>query len=305
MSKYGVPLRRSTPLRLSAHPDGSATEQWSAWAGRQERPLAIDLFSGAGGLSLGLEAAGYRVILAADNNPWALETHRHNFPGAALCVDLGDPKVRDELVRLVEGLDVALIAGGPPCQPYSRAGRSKIRSLVQAGIRHPLDQRRQLWEAFLDIVERVNPQAVLMENVPDMALGDDMAVLRAMMARLEVRGYEVDFRLVDTADHGVPQHRQRLIFVALRDGATLVWPEAGEHVPLRDAIGDLPSIDSESGGTGDTTLPYLAEPTSDFQRRARKRCVGPLAEVVFDHVTRAVVSVTEVPNFARFAGFMP
>ncbi|MEX2551537.1 MAG: DNA cytosine methyltransferase, partial [Actinomycetota bacterium] len=80
----------------------------------QERPVALDLFSGAGGLTLGLEAAGYRVALAADIDPWALETHRHNFSGLALALDLGDSATRDDLVELFRGIDVALIAGGPP-----------------------------------------------------------------------------------------------------------------------------------------------------------------------------------------------
>src|SRR5215216_4670780 len=145
---------------------------------RSRRPLAIDLFSGAGGLSLGLERAGCRVALAVDIDEWALETHAHNFEGLALRLDLGDPGIRDGLVALLEGIDVDLVAGGPPCQPYSRAGRSKIRSLVESGVRDPRDHRSELWRAFLDIAERVRPRAVLMENVPDVALGDDLTVVR-------------------------------------------------------------------------------------------------------------------------------
>jgi DNA (cytosine-5)-methyltransferase 1 len=253
------------------------------------RPIAIDLFSGAGGLSLGLEAAGYQVALAVDLDEWALETHAHNFEGLALKLDLAAPDVRDGIVALFEGVDVGLVAGGPPCQPYSRAGRSKIRSLVEDGVRDPLDHRRELWRAFLDVVERIRPRAVLMENVPDMALGDDTLVLRRLLGALEAAGYETDARLVDTWLHGVPQHRQRLVVVGLREGGPFQWPEAGEQVTLRDAISDLPVLDSAGGEVGGVVLAY-AGPRSDFQRRARKHCLGDGDDVIFDHVTRAVRS---------------
>ncbi len=128
-----------------------------------------------------------------------------------------------------------------------------------------------------------------MENVPDMALGDDTLVLRRMLAALEEAGYETDARLVDTWLHGVPQHRQRLVVVGLREGGPFQWPESGEQVTLRDAISDLPVLDSADGSLGAPELPYDG-PRSNFQRRARKDCLGDDANVIFDHVTRAVRS---------------
>ena len=68
-------------MRLPVHADAARTESFKQWVARRRRPLAIDLFSGCGGLSVGLEQAGYAVILSVDNDPWALETHRHNLPG--------------------------------------------------------------------------------------------------------------------------------------------------------------------------------------------------------------------------------
>ena len=286
-SKYAVPLRRSAPLRLQMHADAPDQGSWRDWMRHPRRPLAIDLFSGAGGLSLGLEAAGYRVALAVDNDEWALETHAHNFEGLALNLDLGDPGARDAIVALFDGIDVDLVAGGPPCQPFSRAGRSKIRSLVRAGTRDQLDHRQELWRAFLDVVRRIRPRAVLMENVPDMALGDDADVLRRMIGWLEHAGYDADARLVDTWLHGVPQHRQRLVLVGLRDGREFTWPDSGQHVTLRNAIGDLPVLDPTGDNVGAVVLPYDG-PRSDFQRRARSLCFGDDAHVVVDHVTRPV-----------------
>lgn len=269
------------------HPDAPSHGNYRSWMLKSERPIAVDLFSGAGGLSYGLEAAGYRVALAVDLNDWALETHAHNFEGVALQLDLGEKEVRDSIVKVFEGIDVALVAGGPPCQPYSRAGRSKIRSLVEIGARDADDHRRQLWKAFLDIAERMRPRAVLMENVPDMALGDDMAVMRHMLARLEDAGYVADARIIDTWDYGVPQHRQRLVIIGIRDGRNFAWPEPTDRVTLRDAISDLPVLDPTQEEVGATVLPY-GGPLSDFQRRARKECHGGNADVIFDHVTRTV-----------------
>lgn len=286
-NNYGVAVRRSESLRLAMHPAAPSHGNYRAWMQGSERPIAIDLFSGAGGLSYGLESAGYRVALAVDIDEWALETHAHNFEGVALRLDLGDRDVRDNIVKLFDGIDVALVAGGPPCQPYSRAGRSKIRSLVQIGARDAEDHRRELWRAFLDIVERVQPRAVLMENVPDMAFGDDMAVLRYMLAQLGEAGYEADARIVDTWLYGVPQHRQRLAIVGVRDGKTFSWPEPVDQVTLRDAISDLPVLDPTKADVGAVVMPYEG-PESDFQRWARKFCDGDTAELIFDHDTRPV-----------------
>jgi DNA (cytosine-5)-methyltransferase 1 len=130
-----VKLQRSDDLRLAEHPSACTPETFAEWC-QQRRDagerLAVDLFSGAGGLSLGLEAAGWTVAVAVDNDPKALQTHRHNFPGLALSHDLAEPAGRQTLVDLLSQTEIDLVAGGPPCQPFSRAGSSKIRSLVRA-----------------------------------------------------------------------------------------------------------------------------------------------------------------------------
>jgi DNA (cytosine-5)-methyltransferase 1 len=276
-----VPLDRSKPVRLPPHPD-TRTNSWRTWAFARKRPRAIDLFAGCGGLSLGLEQAGYDVILSVDNDPWAAETHRHNLPGAALDLDLSDRSAVEKITRLLDKIPIDLVAGGPPCQPFSRAGRSKIRSLVQQGVRAEEDHRAALWQVFLEVVERVRPQAVLMENVPDMALGDDLTAVRVIAARLEKLGFEVDARLIDAWRHGVPQHRQRLILIGRRDGLSLKWPRPHKRrITLRDAIFDLPPL---AGGTGDLKMKARA-PRNSFQRRMRR---GTRNGELWDHVTRPV-----------------
>lgn len=285
-SPYGVKLERSSPLSLPRHPDAPRRHPWKDWARQRQTqgPIAVDLFSGAGGLSLGLERAGYQVVLSVDHDAAAVQTHLANFPGAALNLDLSSPDEIDGLIELLSGLELDLVAGGPPCQPFSRAGRSKIRDLVQRGYRDPLDPRRELWQAMLRVIEETKPKAVLMENVPDMALGDDMRTVRHMARELENWGYDTDMRIVDAWRYGVPQHRQRLIFVAVRQGF-YEWPkDSGEPISLRDVISDLPRLGNT---TGARELKYRG-PKTDFQREARGEVAPEHASLVFDHVTRPV-----------------
>lgn len=223
------------------------------------------------------------MAAAVDINDRALETHRHSFCGLALNLDLGDPVVRDGFVGMWEGIPVDLLAGGPPCQPFSRAGRSKIRSLVDAGVRDPCDHRKELWRAFLDIALRLKPRAVLMENVPDMGLGDDFRVIRSMIDSLETIGYETELHLANAWRVGVPQHRQRLLMLARNDGREFGELKDVPRVDLNTSIGDLPRLD---GSQGERVLPYR-EPLQLgwFLERIRR---GAPAGVIHDHMTRAV-----------------
>lgn len=284
MRTYGVRIARSDTLELPRHRLAPVGESWRSLVAGLDGPVAVDLFCGAGGLSHGLEDAGCNVALAVDTDERALETHRANFPGRALAFDLGDPDRVDDLIELLSVVEVDVLSGGPPCQPFSRAGRSKIRSLVAEGLRPAHDQRRELWRAFARVAVEVRPRAVLMENVPDMALGDDGRVVRALTAMLETAGYEVDARLLDASRHGVPQHRQRLILVATRGCGHFTWPKGTQVVTVADAIGDLPELGEGSGGR---SVAY-DRPSTPFQRRARIGMVGNDRHVVFDHMTRAV-----------------
>ncbi|WP_375424834.1 DNA cytosine methyltransferase [uncultured Friedmanniella sp.] len=282
----GVRFQRSEALILEPDPTAPDWDSWGEWTASQSRPLAVDLFAGGGGLSLGLENAGFRVGLAADHDPWSVQTHAANFRGLSVGLDLSDQDEERRLTELLSGADVALIAGGPPCQPFSRAGRSAIRFLVEQGKRAAYDDRRDLWRVWLRIVLAVRPQAVLLENVPDMALGDDLAVVRVIVDALQEVGYETHLDIVQAPHYGVPQHRQRLILVALRDQRQpFVWPTPVDRVSIWDAISDLPALGE---GTGGDVLPYRRRKRTPFQQRARAGVAPKDRGVVYDHVTRAV-----------------
>lgn len=294
---YGVKLVRGPFVRLPPHELACETEdELLALAPTLRRPLAADLFCGAGGLSLGLSQAGFDVVLAVDHDDEALETHRAYHPGLSASWDLGDGDVVERVARLVTATGVTLVVGGPPCQPFSRAGRSMMRDLVRTGRRHEHDGRRDLWESFLGVVELASPPAVVMENVPDMALDRGMVILRTMIERLEALGYSVEERVVDTWRYGVPQFRQRLILVALAGGLEFSWPsESRNRVTVDNAIGDLPPVQGGwRPGNGDGRDPVASGwiaydgPKTLFQEEARQGVRPEDAGRLFDHITRPV-----------------
>lgn len=294
---YGVKLVRGPVLRLDPHELACDDEDdLRALAPTLEKPKAVDLFCGAGGLSLGLAEAGFEVLLAVDHDDEALETHRAYHPGLSVNWDLGDEDVVSRVAKLVRDCGVTLVAGGPPCQPFSRAGRSMMRDLVRSGRRPEHDHRRDMWESFLGVIEQSTPPAVIMENVPDMALDRGMVILRAMIERLEALGYSVEERVVETWRYGVPQFRQRLILVALRDGLQFDWPdEVPERVTVRSAVNDLPEVDGgwrPSNGHGvDPVATGWADyngPLSEFQRDMRADVPSEDSSKIFDHITRPV-----------------
>ncbi|NTW39230.1 MAG: DNA cytosine methyltransferase [Cellulomonadaceae bacterium] len=285
MATYAVKLERSAPLALPRHPDAPTDDKFEEWCAAEAasgRRLAVDLFSGAGGLGAGVEAAGWTVVAAVDHDKAALETHRANFRGRALEVDMSDSTQVTTLIERLRPIGIDLVAGGPPCQPFSRAGRAKIRSLVNEGVRGADDTRKELWRSFIDVVLALRPRAVVMENVPDMAIGDDLRVIREIASLLEGAGYTVDYRLLDAWKHGVPQHRKRFILQARRDGVTPVWPEQNEARPtVRHAIEDLPLL---NGTTGARETRYSGSP----QHALAKELRGEQTSIIYDHMTRPV-----------------
>lgn len=284
-----VAHHRSTPVHLPRRADGpdpTDLEGIRRWVRASEQPTAVDLFCGAGGLSLGLEQAGFRVLVGADSDPWAVRTHEANLGGLGWIGDLGSP---DEFLQTlaVWGIDeVDLVAGGVPCQPFSRAGASRMRDLIATGERADHDARATLWESFMVVVQALRPKAVLVENVPDLPRWDDGAVLMGFYESLRGCGYRVDARVVEAWRHGVPQHRQRLLLIGLAEGRTLRWPDGADRpVTLADAIDDLPIIPPAQRTE---RIRYLDAPRSAFQRAMRRDVPIADRDAVWDHVTRDV-----------------
>ena len=286
---YRLPSRRGARVALEPNchaPDQDDARSVQRWLDRLPRPWAIDLFSGAGGLSLGLEQGGFSIVAAADSDPVAMETHAANISGLRWVGDLTDPTgFIDQLDRWgVKSID--LLAGGPPCQPFSRAGAAKIGNLVKSGNRPAYDERADLWQSFFVILDRLAPGALLFENVPDFARAQGGALLVSLVDHLSYRGYRAHVRELKAWRHGVPQHRSRLIVVGVAASVDFSWPKPVEERPtVWQAIGDLPSVPPD---TRNEVQRYVGQPTSTLARKLREGLQGAEAGLIRDHITRAV-----------------
>ena len=169
---------------------------------------AIDLFCGAGGLSLGLKRAGWELVASVEHDHYASATHRLNFPN---CQHF-DCDIQQIDWRPFAG-KVDLVAGGPPCQPFSVSGKQQGQEDV-----------RDMVPEFLRAVDEIKPMAFVMENVKGLTLEKFKPYLLRTIAQFEELGYFVTYRVLNSADFGVPQQRERVFVVGLR-GHHFTFPE--------------------------------------------------------------------------------
>ena len=171
-------------------------------------PTSLDLFAGAGGLSLGLRRAGFETACAVELDADAAETYAGHSPD----VEVRRARVEDQAWTPFRGR-VDLVCGGPPCQPFS-----------SGGLRRGAADDRDGLPAFVSAVSAVQPHAVLLENVPGLAVGRRRAVLGDFLGALRGMGYRVEWAVLNAADYGVPQLRRRLFVAGVRGGG-FEWPE--------------------------------------------------------------------------------
>jgi DNA (cytosine-5)-methyltransferase 1 len=235
------------------------------------RPVAIDLFSGAGGLSEGFRQAGVAVAVSVELDRHAAETQRRNHGHRRQ----HKTDVLNEDVRAVSSQELLAIVrrhhkktpdvlmGGPPCQGFSR---SNMRTRT---VTNPLNT---LYCDLLRIAHEIRPPVVLVENVADLTSLADGEVEQRIISGLREMGYGVQREVLDAADYGVPQKRKRVFFLATRSRGALQFPPpavaSAEYVTVWDAISDLPSL--PNGNTTDE-MPYgSSQPKSGYQRRMRR-----------------------------------
>ncbi|MGY5862653.1 MAG: DNA (cytosine-5-)-methyltransferase [Candidatus Thorarchaeota archaeon] len=244
--------------------------------------LVVDLFAGAGGISEGLSQAGHRVILASDINANMCETLKHNHSDATVVQsDVADEVQYESLKQSIEavlgGRTLRLIAGGPPCQGFSTAGK-----------RDPTDMRNSLIIPMLRIVGEFMPEYVMIENVLGMRHMQKGKVLRKTIESLESFGYDCRSFQLNAEQYGVPQKRKRLVVIANRTDRSLKSPLPSFSPATRDrrredaklastaypppinvyeAISDLPMI--PSGGGSEERNYENGWLNSDYQRLLR------------------------------------
>jgi len=242
---------------------------------------AVDLFAGAGGISLGLERAGYRVLLANDVNPVCAQTYRLNFPTTSM-VEGSVAALTGPAVFRATGLapgELDLLIGGPPCQGFSILG-----------MRETADPRNALPHHFFRLARALRPRCIVIENVPGLATLDRGAPLEWILGSLRALGYVVNFAELLAAQYGVPQMRWRLVFIAFRgdlgiepgmgfpkpthgrrgigelvSNCTIAPADLAGFLTARDAISDLPPIHAGELGTV-----YTGRPMTAYQQAMRE-----------------------------------
>lgn len=251
----------------------------------------FDLFCGTGGFSKGFEKsrnADYETVFGIDLLPKSVETFRLNHPDATgLCEDIRKVRCEDLRSKLkIRRGELGLIIGGPPCQ-----GFSSIRPFRSASEDDP---RNSLFEQFANFVNYFRPRALVLENVVGLATHQGGDIVSQIAECFTGLGYECDWRILNAANFGVPQRRERLILIGVEKGGKIVFPEPthrtdgktighkdrgkmiiGEEdlftprplappVTVLDAIGDLPQIRS-----GQTATAYDRDPFHSYQRDRR------------------------------------
>lgn len=214
------------------------------------RPLAVDLFSGAGGLSLGFEQAGFDVAAAVEVDPIHAATHEFNFPlGTSICGSVADLSGADIRKKSAIGdREVAVVVGGAPCQGFSLIGRRVLD-----------DPRNALVREFVRIVRELDARAFVFENVKGLTVGRHKIFLHELIKAFQEEGYDVrePWQVLNAADFGVPQSRERLILMGVKRGERLPsYPVpisvasgrvATDQRPFgpncKDALSDLPNAD--------------------------------------------------------------
>ncbi|SQC88736.1 modification methylase [Klebsiella pneumoniae] len=202
------------------------------------RPIAVDLFAGAGGLSLGFEQAGFDIMASVEIDPIHCSAHKYNFPMCkTICRSVVD--VTGEYVREVSGIgekEIDVVIGGAPCQGFSLIGKRALD-----------DDRNKLVYHYVRLVLELKPKYFIFENVKGLTVGKHKQFLVEIMDAFKDGGYDVvsDYKVLNAADYGVPQDRRRLFLMGGRKGITL--PSYPEPLSIRttvgDAIGDIPDAE--------------------------------------------------------------
>lgn len=228
------------------------------------RPIGIDLFAGAGGLSLGFEQAGFDIAAAVEIDPIHCATHEYNFPKTkTICASVVD--LTGAEIRRLSGIDDAeidVVFGGAPCQGFSMIGKRALD-----------DQRNQLVFHYVRLVNELRPKYCVFENVKGLTLGKHAQFLTELMEALGEAGYKVvrPYQVLNASNFGVPQSRERLFLIAARnDQVAPQYPkELEDRVTVRQAIADLPDADQfvELQSTDSVRVEWITE--SVYARRLR------------------------------------
>lgn len=252
----------------------------------------LDLFSGAGGFTLGLENSGMKSIGAIELDRFAAETFQSNFKDVPMYNRDIYTFDNTEIKNLFSGVDI--IAGGPPCQGFSVAGPS------QYGI---IDKRNSLIMEFFRFIDVLRPTVCILENVKGILngkLSKDKRALDEYINALSSIGYTSKVFVLQTADFGVPQFRERVIVVAAKNPKYIPESIIGAYegrenwISVGEAFGDLPIINAGEGT--EELIGYTRDPITDYEKWIRMDSLGVTNHVAMKHTKRVIERFKNIPQ---------
>lgn len=218
--------------------------------------IGIDLFAGAGGMALGAMKAGIDVRLAIESDPHSVETYAHNHPN----VDIWGKDIREvKEINIPEKGHRTIVFGGPPCQGFSTSNQRT---------RNYENPSNWLFLEFIRLIVLCKPEWVVFENVKGISETHNGFFLREVIDKLMSFGYTISWWVLNAADFGIPQRRNRLFVIGSLSGITLdkPLPTVLKHITVNAAIFDLPNLEN---GSSENWRPYKSEPTSEYATEMR------------------------------------
>ena len=225
--------------------------------------ISIDLFSGAGGFSLGLSRNNIEIIMANEIEKDFAKTFKLNHPKTKMLnEDIHNIDFKKELKKIgYKSIDI--LCGGPPCQGFSTVGSKNKK-----------DKRNSLFWEFLRAVNETTPKAVIFENVAGFKSLYNGQAYETLIYELESIGYRVYSNVLNAADYGLPQHRKRTIVVGIAKNCSFEFPKIikskeknffeDKHLTVMSAISDLPKLN-----VGEEKTNYSCKPQNEFQKKIR------------------------------------
>ena len=194
---------------------------------------AIDLFSGAGGLHLGFERAGYSIKLCLDNDALVERTHKRNFPNIPFINDDIRKVPASKIKKYRDGSTIDVVIGGPPCQGFSTIGK---RVSSNPNVRAEHDPRNELVLTYANLIKELRPKFIVMENVKGILTLEKGAYLKNVLRLLKEAGYNAQYKLINMADYGVPEIRERVIILGNRVGLPVEFPQPDHSDKPEDGL---------------------------------------------------------------------
>lgn len=240
--------------------------------------ISVDVFSGIGGLTAGLKKAGFKIRTAIELDPHAVNTYKLNHRQTKV-INKDIRKVSLSLLKKNLGEEsLSLLAGCPPCQGFSSVRRLNKKQTIR-------DDRNQLILEYLRLVKGLKPLTIMMENVPGIK---NYYLFEFLLKELKRLKYNVDYRIVNVKDYGVPQSRKRMVLVGSRLGKIEVAKETNEKITVRDVLGKLRLKNDPLHDTTEKRSPFISEMISKIPKDGGSRKDLPTKYILECHKKKNV-----------------